>query len=143
MPASAWAREKAEAVCADSVWTDELVERMAAALDAERQRAEQLQRAMESAHYGLVEEEGQEWWLAAETLEKALAAAPPAAPPPSDPLVQRVVEAADKWAAAICAVGGAPKHAIRTAQEDSLWPAENELMSAVAALRSSRERNRA
>lgn len=33
MPSSSWAREKAEAVCADSVWTDELVERMAAALD--------------------------------------------------------------------------------------------------------------
>lgn len=33
MPASAWAVAKAEAVCADSVWTDELVERMAVALD--------------------------------------------------------------------------------------------------------------
>jgi hypothetical protein len=33
MAASAWAVAKAEAVCADSVWTDELVARMAVALD--------------------------------------------------------------------------------------------------------------
>jgi hypothetical protein len=45
--ASAWAVAKAEAVCADSVWTDELVGRMAVALDEARAGEQRLRERVE------------------------------------------------------------------------------------------------